>query len=251
MSVSSRRGGAATVARSPARRRRPPLTVGQILTWADAHRDRTGDWPTSRSGPIAGVPDVTWWSVAEALIHGYRGLPGGDSLARLLARCRGRRNPRGQPPLSIPQILAWADAHHQRHGRWPSAACGVIAGAGELTWRAVNLALRQGHRGLPGGSSLSRLLSQWRGKPLWASKPAMSVEQILSWAEEHRKRTGQWPKVTSGPVGAAPEENWQAINMALRCGNRGLPAGLSLRRLRLQHTQHRNGVISQGRRRRA
>jgi hypothetical protein len=249
MSASSRRGGAATVARSPARRRRPPLTVGQILTWADAHRDRTGDWPTSRSGPIAGAPDVTWWSVAEALIHGYRGLPGGDSLARLLARCRGRRNPRCQPLLSIPQVLAWADAYHQRHGSWPSAAAGFVLGEGELTWRAVNLALRQGHRGLPGGSSLSRLLSQWRGKPLWASKPAMSVEQILSWAEEHRKLTGQWPKVTSGPVGAAPEENWQAINMALRCGNRGLPAGLSLRRLRLQQAQPRNGVVSQGRRR--
>jgi hypothetical protein len=168
MPVSSRCGGSATVARSTARRRRPPLTLEQILAWADAHRKRAGDWPTSRSGPIAGVPDVTWWSVAEALIHGYRGLPGGDSLARLLARCRGRHNPRGQPPLSVTQILAWADDYHQCHGHWPSAAAGVIPEAGELTWRAVNLALRQGHRGLPGGSSLSRLLSQHRGKPRWA-----------------------------------------------------------------------------------
>ena len=244
MPVSSRRGGAATVARSPARRRRPSLTLEQILAWADAHRKRTGDWPTSRSGSIAGVPDVTWWSVSEALIHGYRGLPGGDSLARLLARCRGRRNPRGQPPLSVTQILAWADDYHQCHGRWPSAVADVIPEAGELTWRAVNLALRKGHRGLSGGSSLSRLLWQHRGKPGWASKPSMSVDQILAWAEEHRQRTGQWPKVTSGPVCAAPEENWQAINKALCCGFRGLPAGLSLRRLcRQQQTQPRRNAV--------
>jgi hypothetical protein len=186
----------------------------------------------------------TWWNIAEALIYGYRGLPGGDTLARLLARRRGRRNPRGQPPLSIPQILAWADAYHQRYGRWPSAAAGVIPKTKGLTWRAVNLALRQGHRGLPGGSSLSRLLSEWRGKPLWASKPALSIEKILAWVEEHRQRTGQWPRVASGSVFAAPEENWRAINMALRCGNRGLPAGLSLRQLRLQQTRHRKGIAS-------
>jgi len=230
--------------KSPAGRRRPPLTLAQILVWADAHRARTGDWPTSRSGPVAGAVGITWWNISEALIYGYRGLPGGDTLARLLARCRGRRNPRGQPPLSVEQILSWADTHHQRHGRWPSAAAGVIPKTKGLTWRAVNLALRQGHRGLQGGSSLSRLLSEHRGKPLWASKPELSIEKILAWVEEHRRRTGQWPRVASGPVYAAPDENWRAINMALRCGNRGLPAGLSLRQLRLQQARHRKGTAT-------
>jgi hypothetical protein len=37
-----------------------------------------------------------------------------------------RRKPRkrrvaGPPPLTVPQILAWADAFHARTGRWPKA----------------------------------------------------------------------------------------------------------------------------------
>ena len=39
---------------------------------------------------------------------------------------------------------------------------GPVAEAPEETWRAVNMALAQGHRGLPGGSSLSRLLDESR-----------------------------------------------------------------------------------------
>jgi hypothetical protein len=72
-------------------RQRPPLTVEQILAWADAHHERTGRWPISRSGPVEGVPGQTWGDVDKALRAGRRGLPGGDSLARLLDRHLGRR----------------------------------------------------------------------------------------------------------------------------------------------------------------
>jgi hypothetical protein len=34
-------------------RKGEPLTVEQILAWADAHKARTGTWPTRRSGPSA------------------------------------------------------------------------------------------------------------------------------------------------------------------------------------------------------
>jgi hypothetical protein len=71
-------------------RRRPPLTVEQILAWADAHHARTGKWPTIRSGPIADAPVETWKAIDHALVRGHRGLPGSDSLARLLNRHRNR-----------------------------------------------------------------------------------------------------------------------------------------------------------------
>jgi hypothetical protein len=70
---------------------RPPLTVEQILAWADAHHARAGAWPACRSGPVPEAPGEAWASIDSALRHGYRGLPGGDSLARLLNRHRGRR----------------------------------------------------------------------------------------------------------------------------------------------------------------
>jgi hypothetical protein len=74
--------------------RRVPLTVEQILAWADAHRARTGGWPGIDSGPIADAPGESWKAVDSALRAGCRGLPGCDSLPRLLARHRGTPPPR-------------------------------------------------------------------------------------------------------------------------------------------------------------
>ena len=77
--------------------RRVPLTVEQILAWADAHHARTGGWPSANTGGVAGVPGQSWAAIDEALRRGLRGLPGGDTLARLLDRRRGRRPCRGRP----------------------------------------------------------------------------------------------------------------------------------------------------------
>ena len=68
--------------------RKRPLTVGQILAWADAHHTRTGKWPTLASGPVAEAPGERWTAIDTALRLGCRGLPGGDSLTRLLDRHR-------------------------------------------------------------------------------------------------------------------------------------------------------------------
>jgi hypothetical protein len=72
---------------------RPPLSEAQILAWADAHHARTGRWPSAASGPVCGVPGESWRGINQALDSGYRGLPGGDTLARLLARHGRRRAP--------------------------------------------------------------------------------------------------------------------------------------------------------------
>jgi hypothetical protein len=77
---------------------KPPLTVAQILRWADRHRRHTGDWPTVLSGPVGAAPGLTWSGVDKALRDGRRGLPGGDSLPRLLRRERGGSARRGPPP---------------------------------------------------------------------------------------------------------------------------------------------------------
>jgi hypothetical protein len=69
-------------------RHRPPLTVGQILAWADAHHACTGEWPSAGTGPVAGAPGEKWVHLDRALRDGLRGLPGGDSLSRLLDRRR-------------------------------------------------------------------------------------------------------------------------------------------------------------------
>jgi hypothetical protein len=75
-----------------------PLTVAQILEWADAYHAETGQWPTPVSGPVRGVPGELWANVQYALQRGRRGLPGGDTLPRLLRRHGRIGERRGRPP---------------------------------------------------------------------------------------------------------------------------------------------------------
>ena len=83
----------------------PPLTINQILKWADLHHRKTGGWPYVTSGEVFGTPDEKWANINAALSQGGRGLSGGSSLAQLLAEKRGIRNPKDLPNLTTKQIL--------------------------------------------------------------------------------------------------------------------------------------------------
>src|SRR5262249_58692148 len=83
----------------------PSLMIAQLLAWADSHHQRRGDWPTRESGPVEEAPGETWKAINGALRAGLRGLPGGSSLAQLLAQYRGVRNIKGLPRLTVEQIL--------------------------------------------------------------------------------------------------------------------------------------------------
>jgi len=139
------------------------LTEQRILAWAEVHQRHTGRWPHYTSGSIAAAPGETWAAVDSALFKGIRGLPGGDSLARFLARHRGVRNRAALLPLSVREIWAWAQAYHRRTGKWPRVKSKLIVEAPGETWAAVDQALRVGQRGLPGGSSLYRLVQSFAG----------------------------------------------------------------------------------------
>ena len=210
------------------RRDLPPLSRKQILAWADAHRRRTGDWPQVASGPIADAPGETWVNVNAALKKGTRGLQGGSSLARLLAVHRGKRHLHEQPALTYKQILAWADGHRQRTEKWPNKASGAVQDAPGEQWRHLDDALRRGGRGLPGGTTLLRLLARKRGVPIPSALPPLTEEQILRWAEQHREAVGTWPHARAGPVRGVEGETWSGVNRALRQGKRGLPGKSSL-----------------------
>jgi pyrroloquinoline quinone (PQQ) biosynthesis protein C len=213
----------------------PRLTAGQILRWADAHKRKAGQWPRVQSGALADVHGETWLAIDLALREGLRGLPGGDSLPRLLARKRGARNKAASPPLNEALILRWADDHHQRFGKWPKQTSGPVLAAPGETWGAIQRSLSTGQRGLPGGDSLARLFERRRNVRSQASAPRLTEAMILEWSEEHYRRTGHWPKQDSGAVARAPRETWGAIQDALRVGRRGLAGGDSIVRLLARH----------------
>ncbi len=215
----------------------PKLTAPQILAWAEAHHRRTGRWPSQHTGPIPEVPGETWGAVNEALREGRRGLRGRSSLARLWARYGKKRNHLGLPPLSQNKILAWADEHHRRTGRWPTTGSGPVRGSPGERWGQIDNALRRGLRGLPGGCSLPQLLVTFRQARHRLHPPPLTVAQILEWAESHYLHSGRWPWYKSGSVADAPGETWAAVNQTLTRGTRGLPGGSSLAALLSQQPE--------------
>src|SRR4051812_10341459 len=80
--------------------RRQPLTTAEILSWADAHKARHGDWPRIAAVQVEAAPfTIPGKGVDTPRRYGLRGLPpGGAPLARPLPRERGYRTPPGLPP---------------------------------------------------------------------------------------------------------------------------------------------------------
>jgi len=150
--------------------------------------------------------------------------------------------PRRKPPLAIRQILAWADAFHTRVGRWPHLYDGELPEVPGQTWSAVDRALTVGTRGLPGGTTLAKLLLTCRGRRHWHLPPDLSVAQVLRWADTHHARTGAWPSGHLGEQvrGAPKGTTWVAIELALQRGKRGLPRGSSIAQLLAEHRGVRN-----------
>jgi hypothetical protein len=208
--------------------RRSVLYIGQILEWADAHHGRTGSWPQRDSGQVWETADEKWINIDTCLRLGFRGLRPGGSLARLLMKHRGKRNRKALPRYTVAQILKWADAHHALTGSWPHTKDGPIQDATGESWLAIDMALRNGLRGLRGGSSLAKLLHAKRHVPNHMSQPRITQQKILAWADAHRRRTGNWPIREDGPITDAPSETWSGIDHALRKSSRGLREKSSL-----------------------
>jgi hypothetical protein len=65
------------------------------------------------------------------------------------------------PTFSTQQIVKWAERFYEKHGRWPTASSPREPGMTH-SWHTIDVALREGIRGLPGGSSLAHLLREHR-----------------------------------------------------------------------------------------
>jgi hypothetical protein len=211
-----------------------------VLAWADAFQKRHGRWPKRDSGEVPECPGTTWHQIDHALQDGFRGLRGGSSLAQFLAMFRGARHQGDLPRLSVRRILELADLHCKRTGHWPAERGGAIADAPGETWRSVSAALREGGRGLPGGSSLPKLLEKHRERRNRGQLSQLSARRILQWADAYHSVTGNWPTSQSGPIAGANGETWRGIHNALVRGSRGLPAGTTLADFLAEHRGFRN-----------
>jgi hypothetical protein len=217
------------------------LTVARILAWADSHLARTGRWPGCEGGHVLDDRNEEWENINQALARGYRGLPGGDTLARPLTRERGRRHANRLPQLTEEQVAEWARTHRARTGRWPREKGGPVKSVPGETWSAIGSARRQGLRGLP-RTSLPRLLARRFGDRNRGDLLRLTEQAILRWPDAYHEAHGRWPICTSGAIAEAPGETWAAVQAALPEGGRGLPGGSSLGRLLAERRQVPNRV---------
>jgi hypothetical protein len=195
-----------------------------------------GTWPSknSRDFPNPNL-DLSWYAIDGALRSGLHGLPGGNSLPKLLTKHRGMQ-PLFGSSLTEHQILAWADAYFAAHEKWPTAnSPGSVSPSVNESWRAIQMALWQGHRGLPGGKTISRLLIKHERKRPYYGR-LLSERIILTWADAYFAAHGKWPaQKTPGSVAPSVDDSWNIIDAALNQGLRGLPGGSSLHKLLKKH----------------
>jgi len=204
----------------------PRLALKQIVRWAREHQARTGRWPTTHSGSIHGASGETWKGVDAALRSMGRGLRVQGTLVQVLARHVGRRPRLRKTALVLGQIKHWGRSFRKRHGCWPGPVNEAVREAPGETWGKIDQALRQGYRGLPGGSSLGALFGVKKGR----KKAPLSLKQIGWWADAYFREHARWPVVQAGGIPGGRGLTWRAVDAALRQGHRGLKGGSSLYR---------------------
>jgi len=217
---------------------KPDLTVEMVKEAVVKFRaENDGKNPSFTSGdatPYFGYPD-TWSCISQCLSGGHRGLPGGSSLRRFLIE-HGFAEPR--PDFTIETIReAVVKFRTANDGKNPTQIGDATPYFGyPETWRNVDGCLREGLRGLPGGSSLMGFLVE---HGFSVRKPNLTVEMVKEAVVKFREANdGKNPTPQSGdamPYFGFPEA-WGNVDEYLRGdGKRGLPGGSSLRRFLIEH----------------
>jgi len=93
----------------------------------------------------------------------------------------------------------------------------------------IDAALSRGNRGLPGGSSLAKLLTDHRSVRNIHGLAALAIRQILAWANARKRMTGRCPNQYCGQI-TGTNETWSGINHSLNLGSRGLSGGFRVAR---------------------
>lgn len=233
------------------RRKAFPLTEDFIADLMWRFFEIHGEFPGRNSGNLAelGLPGETWSALDSALIgrkqedgtiKRVRGLAGGSSLQKLAVN----KGWRLADPLTEDIIVRLMARYYRIHKKFPGEDSGSLAELGlpGENWSALNIALRQGCRGLTGGSS-SRQLAIKKG---WRLADPLSEEIIddLMW-RYYEIHHGEFPSQYSGSLAelGLPGETWMGFTRALAGnrqpdetmkGQRGLSGGSSLRQIAIK-----------------
>ena len=134
------------------------LTNEKVAKAIKLFHSENGFYPTPSSGEASKYfgDQTSWMAIDAALKKGFRGLPGGSTLVKEVAKSSVKIS------FSTQLIADAMEAYHKEHGKHPVQGSGDASKyfGFKTTWAAVNESLRCGYRGLPGGSSLAMLRSE-------------------------------------------------------------------------------------------
>src|SRR5262249_39151001 len=172
---------------------------------------------------------VTFLQLDHYLRHGIRGLGPGSSLyqeVKAVAAATALSPPDRDydtTPLTEAQVQAAIGQHYETNGETPRVA--PAPSPLGMNWDVLDRYLRQGRRGLPGGSSLPKQVAAFRearglaveGRPGPLTHEDVH-EAIRAYFGEHRQRP------TRSTPGQVPRIGitWGALENLLKRGGRGL-----------------------------
>ena len=139
-------------------------------------------WCQPDDGSVEGTLQEKWKNLDASLRRGYRGLPGGSSLALLLAERRGKPHQGQQRKFFV--LSRFSNGRMLTMvapGNGRACVKGPIINAPDETWDGSRYGLVGANlRSLPGGLSLAKLLFQHRGVYNHLILPPLTVIQILA-----------------------------------------------------------------------
>lgn len=138
--------------------------------------------------------------------------------------------------LTEDMIVEAMKEYYNQNGKYPSVRSGDASEyfKDNETWSGIHECIRYGSRGLPGGSSLSKLKKKHFDIK---EKERLTEGMIVKAIEKYYDQNGRYPSKGDGDASEYFKDNetWRGINACLKQGNRGLPGGSSLSKLKKKH----------------
>lgn len=239
------------------------LTEEQLIRWIQLFHEKEAKWPRindqhvwerAADGSWMIVANESWEALNATLRKGTRNLTAfrGQSLSKF-------RHSHGlcTEDLTEERILRWVRLYQEKTQSWPVQTSPTVwdrspedqrwIALDSESWAKLHQALAGGHRGLPGGSSLSQLRHKHGLCDI-----GLHPDRIARWIQFFYDKEGRWPHNADPTIWersaqdgwqAVPRETWRKIDTALTLGLRGLAMlkGSSLTKFRFAR-----GLITAG-----
>jgi len=219
------------------------LTIDKIINWVKIFKEKYGEYPyVDEKRIIIEQGNFSWKILNKSLKRGYRSLPGGYSLSRLICDNFNEKPRTRQSKFKISEsdIIYYMQKFKDIYGFIPN--CGTkeeIPDCPGKTWSDIHTYLYAGKViGLIGErSGLQQMASKHFGQINNSDFPNLTTEMIINWLKLFYDIYEYYPSaIDKKEVPDAPLcVTWTKIHKSLYHGLNGLPGGSSLAKIKEEY----------------